>query len=51
MSLILSSIVGGVNEKNGIVNSVQANDWTAKRAIIASNEKTVKFLSSWILVK
>ena len=37
MNSILSSIVGGVNEQNNIVNSVRAADWTAERAIIVSN--------------
>ena len=38
MNLILSSIVGGVNEQNSIVNSVRAADWTAKWVIFAGNE-------------
>ena len=33
MSLIVSSIVGGVNEQNSIVKNVRADDSTAKRAI------------------
>ena len=37
MSWIDASIVGGVNEQNSIVNRVRAADWTAERAIIASN--------------
>ena len=38
MSLIVSSIVGGINEQNSIVKNVCADDWTAKCAIIASDE-------------
>ena len=38
MSLIASSIVGGVYEQKSIVNGVRADDWTAKLVIIASNE-------------
>ena len=38
MNLIVSSIVGGVNEHNSIVNSVGVDDLTADRAIIASDE-------------
>ena len=34
--LYVSSNVGGVNEQDSIVNKC-ANDWTAERAIIASN--------------
>ena len=37
MSLILLCIVGDVSEQNSMMNSVQADDWTAERAIIASN--------------
>ena len=37
MNLIVSGIVGGINEQNNIVNNVCADDWTAERAIIASN--------------
>ena len=38
MSLIVSSIVGGINEQNSIVKNVCADDWTAKLAITASDE-------------
>ena len=38
MSLIISSIVGGVNEQNNIVNSVREDNLTAERTIIASND-------------
>ena len=34
--MIVSSIVGGVNEQNSIVNKC-ADDWLAERVIIASN--------------
>ena len=37
MNLTVSSIIGGVNEHNSIVNNVCAHDWTADRPIIASN--------------
>ena len=37
MRLIVSSIVGGVYEQNSIVKKICADDWTAERAIIASN--------------
>ena len=37
MSFIVSSIVGGVNEQNSILNTVCADDWTAESAIKASN--------------
>ena len=40
MNLIVSSIVAGVNEHNNIKNCVRADDWTDKRAIIASNGST-----------
>ena len=36
MNLIVPSIVKGGNEQNSIVSS--CDDWTAERAIIASNE-------------
>ena len=31
-------IVGGFNEQNSIVKKVRVDDWTTKKAIIASNE-------------
>ena len=37
MCFIVSGIVGGVDEQNSILNNVCADDWTAERAIIASN--------------
>ena len=43
MNLIVSKIVEGVNEQNSIVNKC-VHDWTAERAIIASNVLT----SFWI---
>ena len=33
--------VGGSNEQNSIVKKVRVDDWTAERAIIASNEITI----------
>ena len=39
MSLIVSSVVGGVNEQNSIVNKFP---WTAERAIIASTSALFK---------
>ena len=38
MNYIVSRIISGVNEQNSIVKNGCADDWTAKRAIIASNE-------------
>ena len=38
MSLIVSSIVGGINEQNSIVKNVCVDDWTAELAIIVSDE-------------
>ena len=40
MNLIVSPIVGGVNEQSSIVNSVYVDDWTADKAIISSNDVT-----------
>ena len=37
MSLFVSNIVEGSNEQNNIVNKFSTYDWTAERAIIASN--------------
>ena len=37
MNLIVSSVDEGVSKHNSIVNSVGVDDWTAERAIIASN--------------
>ena len=37
MSLLVSSIVGCVNEQKSTVTNVRAYDWTAELAIIASN--------------
>ena len=42
MRLFASSIVGGVNEHNSIVNSACADDGTAELAIIASKELHLK---------
>ena len=41
MSLIVSSIVGGVNEQNSIVNTMCVDNWTAKLSAIASNRANV----------
>ena len=38
MNFIISRIVEGVNEQNGIEINVYADDWTVERAIIASND-------------
>ena len=38
MSLIVSRIVGGVNEWNSIVNNVCVDDWTTEMSTTASNE-------------
>ena len=38
MNYIVSRIISGVNEQNSIVKNGCADDWTTKRAIIASNE-------------
>ena len=46
MSLIVSSILGGVNEQNSIVNKcIWTDDWTAELSTIASNEclSTLKY--------
>ena len=40
--MIVSSIVGGDNEQNSIVNSACVDDWTAELVIIASNELHLK---------
>ena len=37
MSLVVLSIVGGINEQNNIVNIVRVDDWIAEWAIIGSN--------------
>ena len=39
VSLIVSSIVGSVNEQNSIVINVCAEDWTAEMSTIASNAR------------
>ena len=45
MKLITASIVGGVNEKNSVVNKCRIDNWTAERAIIASNALDSKLSS------
>ena len=47
MNLTVSSIVGGVNEHNSIVNKCCAHDWIAERAIIAS--KSLHSRKSFVL--
>ena len=47
MNLIVSSIVGGVNEHNSIVNSVGVDDWTTEGETIASND--YPFLSNTLV--
>ena len=37
MNLTVSSLVGGVNYQNSIVNKFRGDDWTDERATIASN--------------
>ena len=44
MSLILSSIDGGVNEQNSIMNGVHVDVWTAERAIITGNAQMLNKL-------
>ena len=34
MSLVLSSIVGGVNEQDSIMKSICADNWTTEQTII-----------------
>ena len=41
-NLVVSYIVGGVNEQNSNVNSFRVDDWTTERAIIASNVTKIK---------
>ena len=41
-NLVVSYIVGGVNEQNSNVNSLRVDDWTTERAIIASNVTKIK---------
>ena len=38
MRLLVLYIVGGVYEQNNIVKNVNVDDWTAERAIVASND-------------
>ena len=46
MSIIVSSIVEGVNRQNSIVNNVCVDGWTAEWAIIASNVTYILFTST-----
>ena len=38
MRLLVLYIVGGVYVQNNIVKNVNVDDWTAERAIVASND-------------
>ena len=46
MSSIVSSIVGGVNEQNSIVNTVCVDNWTAELSTIASNVTDAQSINS-----